>query len=159
MLQALSPEKCVSRQPATQVLHRRFFARAMLEEDYPFQCLYAPSVLATFASAISLLDMVAVAVRDVFQDVVQHHDMWFYVLSSVVSSSPTLQHEQVKVTARILPTKVVVASTACKIGPPAFAEAARTALAKAVETLEIANEHPMARDSLVSDAPSFNTKR
>lgn len=53
--------------------------------------------------------------------------------------------------------QVIMAAVACKVVPPAFADAARAALIKAVETLEAGSEYKLARYSIVSS--SFNDSK
>ena len=70
---------------AAQILHRQFFARAMLDSKDPMQCSLTPSVLATFRSAITHLNAISIVARDLHQGSLRHHDIWFYALSSIVS--------------------------------------------------------------------------
>ena len=128
----------------------------MLESRHPFESFYAPSVLAAFRSAISLINMASYAVREMFQGVLRNHDLLFYVLSCGVSKflAPCLFSGSICFSFHP-PMKVIFGSVACKDSPAAFAEAARRALDKTVATLEVAKEHPTVRKCLVSGSDIF----
>ena len=62
---------------ATQILHKHFFARAMLDKKHsPFDGPYATSVLATYRSAIILQGLFTRVVQLFPDHSLRMHDMW-----------------------------------------------------------------------------------
>ena len=69
------------------MLHRHFFARAMLDQNrFPFTGPYATSVLATYRSAVILQGMFSAAMALHPAETARMHDMWS--LSLVCGVSP-----------------------------------------------------------------------
>ena len=74
---------------AINILHRQFFARAMLDKRLsPFDGPYAMSVEATYRSSIALLNALAMAARALKGDLGRTRNAWAPCLLCAVSSWP-----------------------------------------------------------------------
>lgn len=71
---------------AIQLLRRRYFARAMLDQiQSPFEGPYAVSVLAVYHSAKWIQQMFPLAIRSFLEETLRIPDLWSFSLVSSVN--------------------------------------------------------------------------
>ena len=132
---------------ATQILHRHFFARAMLDKKQsPFEGPYASSVLATYRSAIILQSLFSKAAELFPAHSLRMHDMWSMSLICGVRSSAFFSHGSHD----DFSLQFIIGAVACQGFSKEIAKAAMSELDKTILTFESGPDHPTPKRGLVS---------
>lgn len=118
----------------------------------PFKSPYAPSVLATYRSAILLQGMFTAAVQMHRDYASRMHEMWSLSLICGVSHALfTLAEQRLLYRGLSLGFQIIIGSMACQRFSSEIADAALSELNKTIQLYEkVAKDHPTPKRGLVS---------